>query len=123
MMRAARFIGIGIVGSLGCVRFGEGLSLPSLVYSMGIFGRSRRCGQSDLFVLLESRVWRRRCLLGSEIVNTIDRRRLVICNASPLSAITWFAHPRGKLTSLCDVGHAMRLEQIEVGSGVVGDVC
>ena len=68
----------------------------------------------------DGRQRRRRSLLGQEIVNTVVRSNLVLCHAGPLAAITWFADSWCELASLGDVGHAVALEEIQVGTGING---
>ena len=59
-----------------------------------------------------------------EIVDTVDRtnfwRRFhVIGHAGPFPAIAWSkSRSRRKLPSLSDMGHAMALEQVEIGPRV-----
>lgn len=70
-----------------------------------------------------SRSWRRRrsFLPGHKVVNTVALQ--VVCDTCPFTAITWSeACPRRKLPSLGDVGHAVALEQVQIGSRVNGHV-
>jgi hypothetical protein len=73
------------------------------------------------FLRVDDRRQRRRwSLLRHEIINTIVRSNLIVRHTGPLAAITWSADSWSELSSLGDVGHAVGLEKVEVGTGVNG---
>jgi hypothetical protein len=78
------------------------------------------CVSCSLLLWLDSSKrwgWR---LAGHEVVNTVGRSNLIVGHTSPLSAVTWLADPGCELSGLRNVGHAMALQEVEVGSGIDG---
>lgn len=114
MLRATRFICIGIVSSLGSVGLAKRNSLP-------ILGMS--CCRCVFFMrLYDGRIRWRRCLLRHKVIDTVDRRDLVVSDASPLAAMTWLADSWGKLSGLGNMGHAVSLKSVKIGARVDGSL-